>query len=139
MTTPKIFDRAAILRTLTSGRSFRDTAAPHPVVTRVEEDVIDRVAGVLRDFPKGVVMAPFPTRLAAGLTGLDRVGTVSVAAVLGDIPGAQAIMDDEALPLADQSIDLLISLLSLQAANDLPGALIQARRALQPDGLFLAV
>jgi SAM-dependent methyltransferase len=35
--------------------------------------------------------------------------------------------------------DLAISILSLQAINDLPGALIQIRRALKPDGLFLGV
>ena len=47
------------------------------------------------------------------------------------------IADEEALPFADGSFDLIISVLSLQSANDLPGALVQIRRALKPDGLFL--
>ena len=46
--------------------------------------------------------------------------------------------DEEALPLAAESIDLFASALALQWANDLPGALIQIRQALKPDGLFLA-
>ena len=44
----------------------------------------------------------------------------------------------EALPFRDASLDLVVSALALQFVNDLPGALIQVRRALKPDGLFLA-
>ncbi|HVU40031.1 MAG TPA: methyltransferase domain-containing protein, partial [Xanthobacteraceae bacterium] len=46
--------------------------------------------------------------------------------------------DEEALPFRDASLDLAVSALALQFVNDLPGALIQIRRALKPDGLFLA-
>ena len=46
--------------------------------------------------------------------------------------------DAELLPFAPESLDLAVSVLSLHAANDLPGALAQMRRALKPDGLFLA-
>jgi SAM-dependent methyltransferase len=46
--------------------------------------------------------------------------------------------DEEALPIADASFDLVISCLALHWVNDLPGALIQARRVLKPDGLFVA-
>jgi NADH dehydrogenase [ubiquinone] 1 alpha subcomplex assembly factor 5 len=46
--------------------------------------------------------------------------------------------DEEALPFAEQSFDLVFSCLALHWVNDLPGALIQIRRALKPDGLFLA-
>jgi SAM-dependent methyltransferase len=48
------------------------------------------------------------------------------------------VADEEALPFAEQSFDLIVSMLSLHAVNDLPGALVQIRRALKPDGLFLA-
>ena len=44
---------------------------------------------------------------------------------------------EEALPLKEGAIGLITSVLSLQLVNDLPGALIQIRRALKPDGLFL--
>ncbi|MDP6883623.1 MAG: methyltransferase domain-containing protein, partial [Rhodospirillales bacterium] len=46
--------------------------------------------------------------------------------------------DEEALPFAEESFDLVLSCLSLHWVNDLPGALVQVRRALKPDGLFLA-
>ncbi|MEX0852567.1 MAG: methyltransferase domain-containing protein, partial [Bauldia sp.] len=47
--------------------------------------------------------------------------------------------DEEALPFAEASLDLVLSAFSLHWVNDLPGALLQIRRALKPDGLFLAV
>ncbi len=50
----------------------------------------------------------------------------------------QINMDEEFLPFAPSSLDLLTSNLNLHTVNDLPGALIQIRRALKPDGLFLA-
>ena len=49
-----------------------------------------------------------------------------------------AITDDEALPFREGSLDLAVSGLGLQFVNDLPGTLIQIRRALKPDGLFIA-
>jgi len=49
-----------------------------------------------------------------------------------------AVGDLERLPAVDGRLDLAVSLLALQTANDLPGALIQLRRALAPDGLMMA-
>ncbi len=43
----------------------------------------------------------------------------------------------DALPLEPGSLDLAVSLLSLQEVNDVPGMLVQIRRALKPDGLFI--
>jgi SAM-dependent methyltransferase len=54
-------------------------------------------------------------------------------------PGSRFVAaDEEVLPLADASLDLAVSALALQWVNDLPGTLAQIRRALRPDGLFLA-
>ncbi len=47
--------------------------------------------------------------------------------------------DEEYLPFAPGSFDLVLSCLNLHWVNDLPGALLQARQAMKPDGLFLAV
>jgi SAM-dependent methyltransferase len=52
-------------------------------------------------------------------------------------PGLRVQADEEALPFRNESLDLVVSALSLQFTNDLPGTLIQIRRALKPDGLFL--
>ena len=49
----------------------------------------------------------------------------------------QLVGELEALPIAPESLDLAVSALALQTASDLPGALVQIRRALKPDGLFL--
>ncbi len=48
------------------------------------------------------------------------------------------VADEEALPFAAATFDLVVSALSLQFVNDLPGVLVQIRRVLKPDGLLLA-
>ncbi len=58
--------------------------------------------------------------------------------VEADVAGASVEVDLEHLPFAEASFDLVVSPLLLHWANDLPGALIQLRRALKPDGLMLA-
>jgi SAM-dependent methyltransferase len=58
--------------------------------------------------------------------GLTRAATLAVAA------------DEEALPFREGALDLVVSALALQFVNDLPGTLLQIRRALNPDGLFMA-
>ncbi len=57
---------------------------------------------------------------------------------LADDTGPRIVADEEALPFADAALDLVVSALALQSVNDLPGSLVQIRRALTPDGLFLA-
>lgn len=55
-----------------------------------------------------------------------------------DLAQSDIIADDELLPFADETFDIVTSVLSLHAVNDLPGTLIQIRRSLRPDGVFLA-
>ena len=52
--------------------------------------------------------------------------------------GPRLVCDEELLPVKAASLDLCVSGLSLHHVNDLPGTLIQIRRALKPDGLLLA-
>ena len=52
--------------------------------------------------------------------------------------GLRVAAEEDALPFAAQSLDLVVSGLSLQLVNDLPGALVQINRSLKPDGLLLA-
>jgi SAM-dependent methyltransferase len=66
-----------------------------------------------------------------------RVGE-GVAGEHAAITALRVVADEEVLPFADNTFDLIVSGLSLQAVNDLPGVLVQIRRALKPDGLFLA-
>ena len=60
------------------------------------------------------------------------------ARLLAQCDGPRVRASEEALPFRDQSLDLVVSGLALHLVNDLPGALVQVRRALKPDGLFLA-
>lgn len=55
-----------------------------------------------------------------------------------DVANGDVVLDPEHLPFADETFDLIVSTLALHWVNDLPGALIQMRRALKPDGLMLA-
>ena len=52
--------------------------------------------------------------------------------------GPRVAADEEWLPFAPDCFDLMTSLLTLHWVNDLPGALVQMRRSLRPDGLFMA-
>ena len=64
--------------------------------------------------------------------------TASCGSTASPRPRPDVVGDAELLPFAPESLDLAVSVLALHAANDLPGALAQMRRALKPDGLFLA-
>jgi SAM-dependent methyltransferase len=95
--------------------------------------LLDRVAGDLAD-RLSVVQRRF--ELAADIgTPTDAVRRV-LAGQVGAF--AEPAPDEEALPYEPGSLDLAVSALALQFVNDLPGALIQIRRALRPDGLFVA-
>jgi len=107
---------------------------------RAAEDAADRLAAILRRFPLAVELAAAPG-LMRGLTAPDQVGTWIEAGLsparFADRPGPKVVADDERLPFRAESLDLVVSLLSLHWTNDLVGALVQIRRALKPDGLFI--
>jgi SAM-dependent methyltransferase len=94
-------------------------------------DMTERLLAVDREFERAALIAPFPARAAGMIIAGKRIGALHQVSTL-DAP-------DETLPLAPQSLDLVMSLLSLHVTNDVPGALIQMRRALKADGLMLAV
>jgi SAM-dependent methyltransferase len=58
--------------------------------------------------------------------------------MLNKLSGDKLVCDEEFIPFADNSFDLIVSVLNLHNVNDLPGTLIQLRRILKPEGLFLA-
>ena len=131
---PVIFDRML----LRARRARAATLGPATfLLDRVAEDLAGRLSAVLRTFD---VAADIGTPTDAVRRALaERVGTI-VAACSG-MHGDQALAiaaDEEALPFRDGSLDLVVSALALQFVNDLPGTLVQIRRALKPDGLFLA-
>ncbi len=52
---------------------------------------------------------------------------------------SEAWIAHETLPLTEATCDAVVCVMGLQHVNDLPGVLIQLRRALKPNGLLLAV
>jgi SAM-dependent methyltransferase len=105
------------------------------LLARAAEDLTERLATVLRPFPLALdVGTPTPAARDALLAS----GRAEAVLRVSPTPEAGAALgDEEALPAAEGRFDLAVSLLSLQSVNDLPGALIQIRRALKPDGLFM--
>jgi SAM-dependent methyltransferase len=135
---PVIFDRDLL-------RARRRRAAALGASTflldRAAEELADRLATVLRDFACAVDLATPTDALRRVLSGSRKVGAVVAADALA-ATGAQRELavaaDPEALPFRDGSLDLVVSALALHFVNDLPGTLVQVRRALRPDGLFIA-
>src|SRR5262249_53343271 len=67
------------------------------------------------------------------------IGTDPSLVMARSAQGPVVVAEEEALPFAPESFDLVLSLLNLHWVGDLPGALLQIRQALKPDGLFLGV
>ena len=111
------------------------------LLRRVLEDFSERLAIVQRSFPVVVCLPSHQGAVSSVLANLPSLGRLIEADTLAAASAAKApdvIADEEALPFAGGQLDAIVSALSLQFANDLPGALIQMRRALKPDGLLLA-
>jgi SAM-dependent methyltransferase len=113
------------------------------LLDRVSDDLIDRLAAVERQFETAIAMMGVTGRLAAQLADSGKTGAVyRIERVPQAFAGARTfaglVGDEEILPLRPESIDLIVSPLALHWTNDLPGALVQIRRALKPDGLLLA-
>ncbi|BAF86316.1 methyltransferase [Azorhizobium caulinodans ORS 571] len=138
MSHPLVFDRA-----LLRARQARALAlGPEPfLLERATEDLSERLLTVKRRFETAVDLGTPTDLLSRALAGHPGIGTLMRAAPLAAGLAASErtiVADEEALPFANGSLDLVVSALALQMVNDLPGAFAQVRRALKPDGLFLA-
>lgn len=91
---------------------------------------------LMRDWPEAADLSAHPGAFATALDGSAAAGRVGPVKMVGD-RAARAGPGAAPPDLAEGSQDLIVSLMSLHWANDLPGALSQIRRALKPDGLFL--
>lgn len=134
----QIFDAGLILERKRRALARGDASAGF-LMDRAVDDLSERLATVERHFDKAVAAFCVTGAAADALIASGKVGEVvrieADPAFLGGEAGR--IATGEHLPLEPESVDLLVSLLALQDANDIPGALIQIRRALRPDGLFL--
>ena len=141
----EVFDRRAV-------RRHRERAAPglaeHDFLLReVAGRLAERLDDVTRRFPLALDLGCHDGALGRALLENGGHGSIETL-VQADLSPAMAALaagggrpalaaDEEALPFAEGAFDAVFSLLSLHWVNDLPGALVQLRRALKPDGLFL--
>lgn len=132
-----IFDRRAV-------RLHRDRAAPQvgsvaDILSDAAARLLDRLDDVTRRFERALdvggrsVVAPLLQN-----RGIETISCDLSPRMARRGGGLAVAVDEEWLPFAPGSFDLVVANLSLHWVNDLPGALIQLRAALRPDGLFLA-
>jgi SAM-dependent methyltransferase len=135
---PRLFDRVAL-----KARRRRAAAGGGDrfLLAHVAQEMSERLSAVLRDFTLAIDLATPGDDLAMALAADPRVGTVirieaEPVVLSGGRPAIAA--EPDALPLGDGVADLVVSALGLSAVDDLPGTLVQIRRALKADGLFMA-
>jgi SAM-dependent methyltransferase len=119
---PQIFDRKLLV--LRRARAAKLGPVTF-LIDRVADELAERLSAVTRTFERAADIGTPTKAVRRAIAG--KVGAI-----------ADVVADEEALPFAAGSLDLVVSALALQFVNDLPGSLIQIRRALKPDGLFLA-
>lgn len=138
---PVLFDRQLL-------RARRDRAAPEFdafdfLHARAADDLLDRLVSITRDFDTCLILGgggALGRALKQRPEAAGKIGTVIEADLSPRLAGrsvhAGVALDEERLPVAGESVDLVLSCLSLHWTNDLVGALIQINRALKPDGFF---
>ena len=132
---PNIFDRRLLRVRQRRARRLRPATF---LLDRVATDLGERLSAVLRKFDVAVDLGTPSDAVRRVLAANNNISTIVAAGLDGDDDGLRVTADEETLPFAERSLDLVVSALALQFVNDLPGALIQIRRALKPDGLLLA-
>lgn len=136
MSSPQILNRRQHRAHLRRAARSSDRSAMF-LLDHVVEDVIDRLTLVNRPFATAIDISGWEPNLCDRLKDREMADTALRLAPFEARGFPTAIIDDEYLPLRERGCDLILSMLNLQFANDLPGMLTQARRALRPDGLFL--
>ncbi|XP_021771600.1 putative methyltransferase At1g22800 [Chenopodium quinoa] len=148
----KIFDRDL-------KRKQRDRAAwlsrsDDTFINSVADNLLDRLEDCKREFSTALCLGGSLKAIRQSLRGRGGVeklimmdSSVDMVKLCKDaekdmpdqnVETAFVVGDEEYLPVKESSLDLVISCLGLHWTNDLPGAMIQSKLALKPDGLFLA-
>jgi hypothetical protein len=115
---PNIFDRR-LLR-IRQIRARRLTPATF-LLDRVAADLAERLSAILRKFDVAVDLGTPTDAVRRVLLTNKNIGTVVTAGLDRGGDGLRVTADEEALPFAEGSLDLVVSALALQFVNDLPG------------------
>lgn len=137
----RIFDRQLL-------RQRRDRAVRHFddhdfLIAEVAERLLDRLDDITHRFPLALDLGCRIGGLAelrGGRGGIETLLQADLSPAMLDLArrnGPAVVLDEEFLPIRAGALDLILSNLNLHWVNDLPGALLQIRDALKPDGLFL--
>ena len=133
VTPPEIFDRRR-------RRSLRERAHQRTgdmfLWNHIAQDLAERLSVVTRIFEHALILGPI-ARWQADILPPHVRYTLATLREDGTGEDRVIVLDEDRLPFAQGSFDLVISAGTLDSVNDLPGALIQIRRILRPDGLFL--
>lgn len=139
MTSELLFDRTLMRR-----RYRRALAMGYAgfLLERAVEDMGERLSVIVRRFRHGADIGTLRDDACLFLKGtglVEDIVRLSPVPVAGEpVSGVSSVEgDEENIPFEPQHFDLVVSLLALQGVNDLPGVLIQIRRLLVADGLFL--
>ncbi|WDI30495.1 methyltransferase domain-containing protein [Hyphococcus flavus] len=134
---PAIFNRRVYAQR--RDRAAKNFAAHAFLHERAFDDIIDRLETVKRDFPNALFMGAgdLPQKMSPAC-GVGKIFNTDIAGNRVALCDLSFVADDEALPVAPRTMNLIVSLLTLHMVNDVVGALTQARMALKPDGLFVA-
>jgi SAM-dependent methyltransferase len=137
---PRIFDRD--LLTARRDRHATTAAQYDYLQQRVADDIVERLSIVRRSFAEALDLGAGHGVLGRRLKTAGAVGSIvamePAPRLLAQCEPPHVLADEEFLPFAPASFDLVVSGLALQWVNDLPGTLAQIRRCLRPDGLLLA-
>lgn len=125
----EIFSRTARRLQRKRGEAFQ--TADRWIIERMEEELLARLAAVKGEFSSCLLIggAELSARLESSETAVVACGSASKK--------VDVVCDEDRLPFADNSFDLVVAAGGLDSVNDVPGALILARRVLRPGGLFL--
>lgn len=126
-----LFDRALKRRQLK--RAAAKIAQADYLFQEAADRLLDRLDGLNRPLDRVLEIGARGSFLASRLAGRKLSQAASFP-----LPGCDLVCDEEYLPIGDTKFQLVLSLLGLHWVNDLPGALVQIRKALAEDGLFLA-
>ena len=134
-----IFDRGLLRRH--RARAARIGAEPK-LLAEASERLADRLDDIRRSFPLALDLGCRDGALKRRLGARGGIATLIQSDIAPEMAAAAGppslAADEEFLPFGAETFDLVLSCLSLHWVNDLPGALLQIRHALKPDGLFLA-
>ncbi|MDH3703962.1 MAG: methyltransferase domain-containing protein [Alphaproteobacteria bacterium] len=136
----QVFDRRTVRR---HRDRAADSLAQHDFLLReVADRLSDRLLDINRRFPVALDLGCHTGQIGHAMDprcGVDTLVQCDLSPNMARHAGGLCLAaDEEAMPFAEGTFDLIVSNLSLHWVNDLPGALVQVEAALKPDGLFLA-